>query len=245
MKRPLFLLITGLASFAAAQQLFTYRDPHGDLSVRAKSGLVQQVSSQKLHLELRGSPVVLESRTDGLKISAPTLNCDATVAKTTQLDRAVAGGGMRAVKTTSTGTTEITGRSATYSGGTQASSIKVSGSVTIRSTTGSRVTVVTGSSGTAELTAGKTATGSGLRRASLAGPVKVEARQDNGSSLVATGSRLDLDNVAHTITLTGNVSVTGKGPSALGELRGADRATLLLNSNGEVSSVRVSQGASQ
>jgi hypothetical protein len=56
---------------------------------------------------------------------------------------------------------------------------------------------------------------------------------------------MQLDNAAHTVTLSGGVSVTGNQKSTMGELRGASRVVLVLNDRGEIQSVKATQGASK
>jgi lipopolysaccharide export system protein LptA len=231
---------------AIARQVFTYRDKSGSLTVRARSGLVEQQANNRVHLELRGSPVVLTSSTDGLTLNAPAIVCDAITKGKTTIEKAVGTGGLTALKSAASGNTTITSSSGSYTAGAQPKLI-LSGSVKIVDRTTTRTTTITGRNGTALLEPGSKGPGSGLRRATLSGPVRVEAVQQNttGGRIIATGSRLEVDNVAHVVTLTGNVNVTGNQASTLGELHGADKAVLVLNSKGEVSSVRVSQGASQ
>lgn len=240
MKRAAPLVLAGLAAVSAAQQLFTYRDRAGSLSVQAKSGLVEQRANNRLHLELKGSPVVLKSSTDGLTMRAQSIVCDAVSASKTTVQKAVATGGLTANKTGGGSTTDITASAGTFTPG----QLSLQGAVKIVSRSAGRTTTITGRNGTATLGQGNSG---GLRRATLTGPVRIEAVQagNAGSTVIATGSRLDADNVAHVVTLSGNVNVTGNGTGTFGELHGADRATLVLNAKGEVSSVRVSQGASQ
>ena len=122
-----------------------------------------------------------------------------------------------------------------------------SGNVKIIDSTGQKITTVTGHNGYAILDPNAKGTGSGLRTASLSGPVRIDAvqGQTDGGHIVATGNHLDIDNTAHTVTLTGHVNVVGNQKSTLGELHGADRAVLVMNSQGQVASVRVTQGASK
>lgn len=240
MKRAAPILMAGLVAVSAAQQLFTYRDRSGSLSVQARSGLVEQRANNRLHLELKGSPVVLTSSTEGLKMRAPSIVCDAVSSSKTTVQKAVATGGLTASKSGGGSSTDITAGAGTYVPG----QLTLQGAVKIVSRSGGRTTTITGRGGTATL--GEGASG-GLKRATLSGPVRIEAVQagNAASTVIATGSKLDVDNVRRVVTLSGNVDVVGRGTGSLGELHGADRATLVLNAKGEVSSVRVSQGASQ
>jgi hypothetical protein len=240
------LFVSG-AAFSPAQQLFTYKDKSGSLSVQAKSGLVEQTSPNHLHLVLKGSPVKLNSVTDGLQIQAPSVNCDAATQGQTRLQKAVAIGGVHAIKKSAAGTSDITAATGTYTAGAQSARLDLTGNVKIIDSTAKRVTTVTGHAGYAILDPNAKGSGSGLRSAVLSGPVRIDAvqQQTSGGRIVATGSRLEMDNAAHTVTLTGHVNVVGNQKSTLGELHGADRAVLILNSQGQVASVRVTQGASK
>jgi hypothetical protein len=244
MRRFTILGLVCVAALAPAQQLFTYRDHTGTLTVHAKSGLVEQVSTDKVHLVLKGNPVVVNSVADGLQIEAPSVVCDTNTRGAAKIGKAVGTGGVHSIKRGATGTTDITSSSGTYTSGTQSARLDLRGAVRIISKTVKGSTTITGHDGNAILANGAKGPGSGLRTASLLGPVRVESVQQNtkGGTIVATGSRLLLDNAAHTVTLIGNVNVTGNQQSTLGELRGADRAVLVLNDRGQIASVRVSQG---
>src|SRR5437016_12641939 len=99
MKRFLVLCVISIAAVAAAaQQLFTYKDKSGSLTVRARSGLVEQTSANKVHLVLKGTPVVLNSLTDGVQIEAPSVVCDANSGKQTKIGKAVATSGVHTIK---------------------------------------------------------------------------------------------------------------------------------------------------
>jgi lipopolysaccharide export system protein LptA len=125
--------------------------------------------------------------------------------------------------------------------------LDLTGAVRIIDKTAKGSTTITGHDGHATLDPNAKGSGSGLRTASLNGPVRIQAVQSktSGGTITATGSRLELDSASHTVTLSGNVNVTGNQQSTLGELRGADRAVLVLNDQGQVASVRVSQGAAK
>jgi len=233
-----------VAALASARQLFTYRDNSGSFRVTASSGLVEQTSTNKVHLVLRGKPVVVNSVEDGLQIEAPSVVCDTTTSGKSRISKVVGTGNIRAIKKTPNGSTTITASSGTYTSGTQAGRLDLKGSVRLVSASARSTTTVTGNGGYALLESGSRGAGSGLRSASLSGPVRIEAVQQNtnGGTIVATGSKLDLDNKARTVTLSGDVNVTGNQKSTLGQLRGADRAVLVLNERGQIASVRVTQG---
>jgi hypothetical protein len=243
MKRLCLLGLVCVAALASARQLFTYRDRSGAFRVSATSGLVEQTSADKLHLVLRGKPVIVNSANDGLQIEAPSVVCDTTT-NSSKISKVVGTNGVRATKRRSDGSTVITASSGAYSSGTQAARLELKGSVKIVSRTARGTTTITGHDGYAMLDNGGRGSGTGLRTASLTGPVRVESVQQNtnGGTIVATGSKLDLDNAARTVTLSGNVNVKGNQKSTLGELRGADRAVLVLNDRGQIASVRVTQG---
>ena len=236
-----------MAAIAAAQQLFTYKDRSGSMTVQAISGLVEQVSTNKMHLVLKGKPVKMRNATDGVTIDAPSIVADANNStKQTRIEKAVASGGSVTItKLAADGTTKITSGTATYYGGSSTSRATFTGRTIVISTTTKGKTTITGHNGSATFQIGAKGNGGGLKTADLAGPVRVESVQQNtnGGTIVATGSRLQLDNLAHTVTLSGNVNVTGNQESTLGELRGADRAVLVLNDRGQIASVRVTQGA--
>ncbi len=241
------MLLVSTAAFATSQQLFTYKDKTGALTVQAKSGLVEQTSPNHVHLVLKGSPVTVNSATDGMQIQAPNVTCNAVTQGQTRLQKAVATGGVHAVKRSAAGTSNITAATGTYTAGVQISRLDLTGNVKIIDSTGKRVTTVTGHSGYATLDLNAKGTGSGLRTASLSGPVRIDAvqQQTDGGHIVATGNHLDIDNPAHTVTLSGHVNVVGNQKSTLGELHGADRAVLMMNAQGQVASVRVTQGGSK
>ena len=244
MKKLILLSMMSLGAIALAQQLFTYRDKSGAMSVRAKSGLVEQTSANQVHMVLKGSPVVIKSLNDGLTIQAPSVVCDANTKTKTKIGKAVATGGVHAIKSGAGGNTDITASTGTYTSTGQSSKLTLTGSTKIVSRSSTGTTTVTGGGGVANLDPSANGSGNGLRTATLTGPVRIEAVQQNtnGGTITATGSKLTIDNPAHTVTLSGGVNVTGNGQSTLGELRGADRVVLVLNSQGQIASVRVSQG---
>jgi len=247
MKRTTLLLISAVVALASAQSIFTYRDKSGSLTVHALSGLVEQTSVEKVHLVLKGKPVVVDSLQDGLQIQAPSVVCDANTKGAARIGKAVGTGGVHAIKKSATGTTDITASSGTYNAAGQTARLDLTGATRIVSKTAKGTTTITGSSGYALLENGAKGPGSGLKSAVLSGPVKIVSDQQNtsGGVITATGSHLELDNAAHTVTLSGKVNVTGNQKSTLGELRGADRAVLVLNDRGQIASVRVTQGASK
>lgn len=244
MKRSLCLGLVCLFAIAGAQGLFTYRDKSGSFNVRASSGLVEQTAADKMHLVLRGKPVVVNSIEDGLQIEAPSVVCDANTKGKSKIGKAVGTGGVHAIKRGGGGTTDITASIGTYVSGGQTARLDLKGAVRVISKTAKGSTTITGHDGFATLENGGKGPGNGLRTATLSGPVRIEAVQQNtnGGTIVATGSRLELNNATHTVTLSGNVNVTGNQKSTLGELRGADRAVLVLNDRGQIASVRVTQG---
>ena len=243
MKRILSILIICLAALSGAQ-IFTYKDKSGTLIVHAASGLVEQTTPDKVHLTLKGSPVVINSIQDGLQIEAPNVVCDTNSTGKNHLGKAVGTGGTHTIKRGADGTTDITAASGTYNSGPQNSRIDLKGNVRIVNKTTKGTTTITGNTGYAILANGSKGPGSGLKSAFLDGPVKIVGDQQNtnGGTITATGSTLTMDNAAHTVTLNGNVNVTGNQKSTLGELRGANRAVLVLNDQGKISSVHVTQG---
>ena len=247
MKRATLLSMTAIVALASAQSIFTYRDKSGSLTVHALSGLVEQTSVDKVHLVLHGKPVIVDSVQDGLQIQAPSVVCDANTKGTARIGKAVGTGGVHAIKKAATGATDIIASSGTYTSGGQAARLDLAGATRIVSKTAKGTTTITGSGGYALLANGAKGPGSGLKNAVLSGPVKVVSDQQNtnGGVITATGSRLELNNAAHTVTISGKVNVTGNQKSTLGELRGADRAVLVLNDRGQIASVRVSQGAAR
>ena len=229
-----------LAVGAIGQATFTYRDRTGDLTITAKGGLVEQPKAGQLKLTLTGSPVVLRSRSDGLELRAPRLVCNATsVGGKTNLKAATASGGLTVTRAGGTSTSSSGTYTATEAGG----QLDLRGNVRLvdRGQRNRDMMVVTGSNGTALLG------DRGVERATLAGPVRATIVQQGGGTVVATGSRMMLNRAATpaTIVLAGNVSIKGSGQNTLGEIQGADRAVLTLNTAGEVRSVRIEQGASQ
>ena len=247
MNRSLFIASICIAALAGAQSLFTYRDKSGSLTVRANSGLVEQTFTDKVHLVLKGRPVVVSSIEDGLQIEAPSVVCDTTTKGKAKIGKAVGTGGVHAIKKAAAGSTDITASSGTYTSGAQSARLDLKGAVRLINKTARGTTTITGHDGFATMDPNGKGAGSGLKTASLNGPVKIVADQQNtqGGTITATGSHIDLDNAGHTVTLSGHVNVTGNQKSTLGELRGADRAVLVLNDRGQIASVRVTQGASK
>jgi len=243
-----------LAAGAIAAQQFRYEDRSKNMVILAQSGRGDQLTTGNLRLDLRGN-VSLRSTSQGTSLAAGRVVCDTASAPggKSELQTATATGAVRLVKTVMSGTakgqqTNIASTRADYRRGTAADEVRLAGPVTIRNVgvptagRGRQTLVATGASGRAQLEPGATTKrNSGLRTATLSGPVRVtvvEAAQGTkkGSTVVATGNQMLLDytKVNPTVTLIGNVRIEGQGDSSVGTASGLSRAVLRLNQNNEL-----------
>ncbi len=242
MKTLLRALPLLVASFAVAAGGFLYHDASGNMSLSAQSGsLVSGASIYTFHL--RGG-VTASSRKDGLVITAMEVVGDALPAKQeTHIRHAVATGGARVVKTSTSGTSTLSSMKADYTDRGRDALVVMTGGVRITSVLSAKRQswVITGPSGEATLDPAGSK-GKGLRSAIIDGGARVQLDQATGGSMVATGRRLVLDNSTKpaTLTLTGSVRVQGGSGTGFGSLQNAQRAVLRLNEKGEVVSTEVS-----
>ena len=231
--RPITLSLICLASLAFAANSFKYDDGNAKLS--GTSGRVSHPEgSPNYDFELRGN-VIADSKKEGLHITAQRVVGTAVPSgKETKIQKATATGGAHVVKTATTGVSTLTANQAVYQDRGNDALVTLTGSVVITSQDNAkhRSFNATGPNGTATLdpkASGKSK--SSLRTATLSGGVRVTMDDAKSpSQYVATGNRLVLDNMVSpaTITLTGGVTVTGKGTLS------GERAVLRVNAKGEV-----------
>ncbi len=255
MKTHISLFAFALSALAVAQGVFTYSDQAGSLSVKARSALVTPGPNGTYKFVLKGQ-VTVDSKNQGLKMTAQQIDLDAvqnSQQKTrNDIRKALATGGVVALKTTTTPrgrrTTQITGSRADYSTKGAEGTLIMRGPVTITDTDAaqSKNMVATGSSGVANLVAGGASAKSPVRTATLQGSVRVvilQSAQAGGkrSTIVATGSKLVLDNMSSppTLTLTGTVTMQGREPGSFGVVQNVNKAVLTLNENGEMTGFQV------
>jgi len=231
------------AAMAAAQGGFSYTSSAGDVTLNARSGLVEipAAGSSVYKFKLR-TGVTARSRKDGIVISASEVTGELTSrGKDTVIRHAVATGGVRLVKTGSGSTNTITGARADYTDQGSSALVVMSGGVRITSNSSVKrqMWVITGPSGQAVLDPAARK-GAGLRTVTMSGGARVDLTQPRGGNVTATGRQLTLDQAARTVTLSGGVTVKGSGASSFGTLQNAQRAVLRLNEKGEVVASEVS-----
>jgi hypothetical protein len=219
------------------------------MSVNAKSARFTQAPGPLYTFVLRGS-VVVDDKGQGLKMVAQQVTLDAVPtkadAKKSEVRKAVATGGVQVTKTVTTPRggrmTKMSGSKGDYRNRGNDGLLNMAGPVTITNLdSGNQQSLVaTGKTAVAIVEPKTTGKRNALRTATLTGPVKLTIVQapvggKKGSTIVATGNRMVLDNVSTppTITLSGNVEMQGRGPGSFGTMSSVSKAVLTLNDNGE------------
>ncbi|MDR3690925.1 MAG: hypothetical protein P4L46_16220 [Fimbriimonas sp.] len=241
MKPTLFLVII-IAGGAFAE---TWTN-HNGLTFSAHGWQIVQNTSKLTKIKARGG-VTLGSVPDGMTITSDQLDFEAKPnpqkPKAYTLSHAYATKNVHIVKTVSSPTgkqiTDVRGPLAEYSTGDIENTIRIIGPTTIQNTDliQHQAFTATGSSGIAYLSPSvEVSSGNGLKRANLAGPVKViliqaATKTEGASQIVATASEMQIENVGNQrrITLTGNVHVLGPGKD---EATGMSRAVIVHDPGG-------------
>ena len=243
MKSALLLI----ATVATAQTaLFHFEDGDRNVVVDAGSGRVSQAGTGYV-LVLRGK-VVATQKSEGLEIRANQVQADATAkGKQTELSRAIATGAVRMTKTSATkAILVIESKRADYRAAAGAEpKVELLGPVKIRNVNPAKHEnlLATGAHGWATLERGTKGAGpTGIRRAELSGPVRIEldrANEEGPSKLIATANRAVIDEASKepTITLTGNVTVNTEGSGPMFRVRNQRRVVLKLNAKGEMTAL--------
>jgi len=232
-----------LASLVLAQSVFTYSDTSRDLRIQAKDGQGTMVESG-YRFELRGS-VSIDSKKEQFSLRAGKIVADVVsgpiAGGPNQLKAATASLGVRFEQVSPTGSSVLTGSSATYTVQGVGGKLDAKGTVRIVNTNivKKETLIASGSAITALLDKNSKR---GLKSATLSGPVKIELDQAGGqtSRIVFTGRTLTLD--GNTIRLSGNVKATGSSASRFGNLGNVDSVTVMLNDKGEMSSFKFRSG---
>jgi hypothetical protein len=250
MNRP---FLTTLALVAAASAVgfqgsrFKYSD--GNLTLLAQSGRAVQSKTGDYTFTVKGA-VSISSKKEGFTMTTDRVVCETvqSAGKQTELRHAVATGRVHLVKTVTSPAgrqvTDITGSAADLRKVANGDVVNLEAPVRIQNSdqVNRKTMVATGSKAVATLAPGvQSSFSSGLRHATLSGPVRVTIVQApvkgrGASTLVATGNRMDLtySGGEPVIVLTGNVSIHGEGDSRLGQFTGLRKATVHLNAKGEV-----------
>ena len=230
------LAIAGLA--VAQKGEFTYRDSSGNLVVTAKGGKVTRLTDGfRLNL---GGPVTLTSKTQSMTIKAGSVEANLAGGSTMRVTSATAANGFNLIKNAADRMSQITGAKATLTSGSSADQVTISGPVSILATDASKRQTLnaSGTSGTASFS-NSGANRGGLLKAGLDGPVKVTllefTNDGKPSKIVVTGNRLSIDGQeSPTVTVTGNVKISGEGASTFGTFSNLGKAVFKLNAKGEV-----------
>ena len=253
--RVSFLFILALSSLAFAQGVFRYSDQSGSLVVNAKSAQFTQAAGPVYRFTLSGN-VIVDDKGQGLKLASREVTLDAVPSKAdskkSEIRKAVATGGVQVTKTVTTPrggqVTKMSGSKGDYTSRAADGLVNLAGPVTLTNlNSGNQQSMVaTGSTLVVNVEPKKTGKRSGLRTATLSGSVKLTIVQapvegQKGSTMVATGNRMILDNLSTppTLTLSGNVNMDGRGPGSFGTFRGLKQAVLTLNDKGEWTSFRM------
>lgn len=248
----LFLTTLGLLGASACLVAFqgnVFRYTDGNMTLHAGGGRAVQAASGAYTFYLSGN-VDMTSIKDAVHLTADQITSETEIDKkgASQLKHAVATGHVHATKIVTNGagkqTTDIVGSRADLKAQAAGSIVTVSGPVTIVNLNekSKKTMTASGSSAIATLEPGtKTSFSSGLRNATLSGPVRVRIVQSQiqgrgASTVVATGNRMDITYAGKEpmIVLTGNVEVHGEGDSRMGHLSGR-QLKIWLNKAGEVS----------
>jgi len=237
MKRLTFIALLLVCGLTSAE---TWTN-HKGLTLVATSWQVVQVNPKLTTIKSKGN-VLVTSVPDGVTISSEQLDFESIPnpkrPKTNLLSHASATTNVKIVKTVTapsgTQTTEVLGPRADYLAGSIEGIVKIIGPTTIKNYDKAQAQsmTATGSSGIAYLDPGvRVASGSGLRHATLQGPVKVIFQQtatktEAASTITATASTMQIQNVGNQeiITLIGSVHILGPGDS---EASGVNRAVMV------------------
>jgi hypothetical protein len=247
-----------LASLALAQGSFHFADKAGSMTVNAKSAVLRQAAGPVYKFTLRNS-VTVEDRAQGLKMSASQVTLDAVPSKqnpkVNEIQRAVASGAVKIVKTVTTPRggriSSLAGSKGDYTKRGSDGLINLSGPVTITNlnTASQQSLTATGAACVAIVEPGQKGRRSGLRTATLSGGVKATINQapvgnEKGAVVVTTCNKMLLDyaSTPPTLTLLGNVNMEGRGPGSFGTMRGVSKAVVTLNEDGEWTSVSTESG---
>jgi hypothetical protein len=254
MRTTALALFAAVAALAAAQPALTYRDAGGNMTLRNYRSFSFNFPGEIIQFDLRGSgnqPVQGSWQAQGLEIAAARLQGEVLARSPqggSQIRTLTATGNVRAVKTAGAVRTEVTGAVATFRSQAQGASVDLRGPVRIvhRNAQNRQTAIVTGASGTVGLGATRNV---GVRNATLSGNVRIEVLQapragQRESRMIVTGNQLTLNNTARpaTMTLTGNITATGTGDSAFGNLQGARRAVITLNEAWEMTGMEITSG---
>lgn len=139
----------------------------------------------------------------------------------------------------------MTGESGTYTAST--STLKLLGGIKIerKDPAAEQSMTLTGASATIILYPNPLPKGarSAMKSGEVAGPVRIEVnsvRVEEGkklaSKIVATGNRLDLSDPDSTMTLTGNVRITGNDPALMGDVT-ANKVTMKFDAKGNLEEI--------
>lgn len=249
MKTPLLILVGLAATLTAAQNTrqIVYEDQAKNLRMAANSLAVAQATPTSRNLLLKGS-VSLTSVSEGLDLRAGNVKTSIvtnTRTKEEEIRTGQASGGVRLMKTVvnkkGTQVTVLTSATADYLARAVDALVTMRSAVKIVSTNEAKRQnmVAYGSSGTAVLVRSSKTDKNGLRTATLTGAVRIEIldRSDakGQKTIIATGSRLEIDNTTKPMTavLTGDVKFVGNNNPLAGTLKGIKWVQFKLNEQGE------------
>lgn len=246
-RRTLFCFVLA-SSLAVGQGIYRYSDKSENLQIVAPGGVAwRALANDAFELTLSGgkSKVTATSRTQGIQMTGgnivATIGPDPAKKGQNRLQRARATGGTRTIKSANGQTSEIAGNTATYVAGVAESLLTLTGAVSLRNLDQQKrqSLAATGSSGIATLETGtQSKRSNGVRSATLAGPVRVTMIESGSrrATVVASANRMIYENTPGrpTITLTGNVKISGQGESNIGTFSNLSRAVLRLNDKNEL-----------
>ena len=131
-----------------------------------------------------------------------------------------------------------TGERLVYVPGAESSTVDLSGGVVLTRTTtgatGSNTVVSRGRTAHAVLDPTPAAGANPMRTATLTGGVAIDVSGTNGETFKGTGDRVVYtgQGAGGTAVMTGNLKFSGDGPSVLGDLAGANTATVVIGPDG-------------
>ena len=251
-------ILTVTALVFAVQGRINLQDKAGNMEVRGGTSFIIEAieNSSKVKFIGKGNPIVAEWKKDGMLVESQNLEAiaDRPAVGRYNVESAILQGAVHAKQKTNAQLVEIWSNDANYTASNETwdlnGNVRVEQSDSVKGTSSK----MSGTKGTIVLYARgeKTSPRGRIKTANVTGPVTFEVHSKRMVQVssnppkselkptVVTGKadRMDFDNVQGTVTLTGNVFISGDDPVVPGDME-ATKATVFLDETGGVKRIEL------